>query len=147
MKYGDILFFKSTSWKGKFIAFCDGSPFSHVGMYWGEKDGVPLFVDANVDGVRIRPLKREWYNFIAIDPKKPIDHELGQLVLDHYGAHYDWKHLLQLGFEKLTFGLYKLPKTDAKKFICSELVNHVYGFMPEERATPRTLWEYLKNNQ
>lgn len=145
MKYGDILFFAPVNFEGEVIAFWDGSPFSHVGLYWGEFDGVHMFIDADSDGVRMRPLIVGWRNFIAVSPEEPMQEDLGSLLIDHYGAKYDWMHLFQLGIEKATFGAYKAPKTDDHKFICSELVNHVYGFMSEEKATPSTLWNFLKN--
>ncbi len=143
MKYGDIIFFEPINKKGELIAFLDGSPFSHVGLYFGEMDGVHLFIDSDLDGMRLRPLKPEWRNFVTKTPDTPMQEDLGMLVLEHYGQAYDYWHFFQLLLEKLTFGWYKVPKTDARHFICSELVNHVYGFMPDERATPATLWQFL----
>lgn len=144
MKSGDIIFFEPLDWKGELIARWDGSPFSHVGLYWGEKDGVHLFVDADWDGVRVRPLKAEWRNYVTREPKREMRHALESIVLDFYGNGYDYTLIAQIALAKATMGLYRIPKTDAKRFICSELVNHVYGFMEAERATPATLWNILK---
>jgi len=146
MQKGDILFFKPRSIKSKFIAWMDGSPFAHVGLYWTEIDGVHLFIDANWDGVKVRVLKEEWCNYVVVKhankPKKDVE-DIARVLYDNYGKMYDYTHLFHIFLYKLTRGRYTPPQTNPEKFICSELVNYVYGFFPYGTATPANLFQFL----
>lgn len=148
---GDIIFFKPRSITSHLIAWFDGSPYSHVGVYWGEMENgnVPLFIDADYEGVNVRVLREDWGNYTVVKPYQPLTKEqigtFAWVVIVGYGRGYDFAHLFHLFLHKATLGLYRIPYTDPQKFICSELVNYVHRVLPMGTATPASLWNYFAN--
>jgi hypothetical protein len=143
LQHGDIILFKPTSTTGRLIAWIDGSPYSHVGIYWGMKNSHHLFIESHEKkgGVGMTRLE-DWRNFIVIRPY--LKHRPKRELLAKLGARYDvsmigwilWSKI----FRKMQYN------NDDEALICSELVDWYYyykignGFV----ATPKTFYKLIR---
>lgn len=140
--YGDLIFFRPRSMIGRLIRYFDKGPFSHMGIYVGEINEVPMFIDSDWDGVKIRPLM-EWGNY-EIVPKPYEPHfSFHDIVTLHYGKDYDYAHFIALFLNKLVPSMFPLTKTDDDSFVCSEFANYIFRFMLRGTATPNNFYNKL----
>lgn len=126
-QYGDIIAFKPTGgFVSKMISKIDGSPYSHIAIFWRYVDGVPLFLESHEarGGVVINKLQ-EWGNFDVFRPKalKPRpEKEMLALV----GNRYDYSMLWWILKAKLLHQ--KLQNNGNDTVICSEYADYGYYY-------------------
>lgn len=137
MQYGDIILFKPTTLMGKLIAFIDGSPYSHIGVFIEYRNGVPLFIESHEKkgGVVITKLE-EWRNYTikrtALKPRPR--HE----VLSKLGTRYDSSMLWWIMKAKIFRTVQS--NNDDSSLICSEFADYVFHYKigGGNVATPKT---------
>lgn len=137
-KYGDIILFKPRSLTSKLIALIDGSPYSHIGIFLENKDGVNLFIESHEKkrGVVITKLE-EWGNYEVIRPIS-LKPRPKKEVLAMLGTGYDYSMLGWIFWSKI-FKKNQINNSPTL-LICSELADFVYRYAVGEGniATPKT---------
>ena len=144
LKKGDLLAFQPSSKMGEMIRVIDSKgegKYSHWAIFWGYKDGAPLFLES-VEGVGVRPcVLLEWRQnydvYRPVDPKIEM-RDVGDLIL-LIGAKYDYKRIWVILKNRL-FGT-PLYADSPTKPICTEFVNFAYRYklVKSGQATPFTL--------
>jgi len=142
IKYGDIIFFKPFTISGSIITWIDGSPYSHVAIYWGEIGGQQFMFEAQ-RGKTIGLTKlQKWRNFVVVRPNAKICSQKTLMSIE--GRGYQTNKLLAITLNRC-LGL-PLKTDDPNSMICSELVNWAYDYSLGEKGncTPASLFNYLK---
>ncbi|MCF7812804.1 hypothetical protein K9M59_04425 [Candidatus Gracilibacteria bacterium] len=144
--FGDFIFFRDDSLLSRMIRFFDGrSDSGHVGMILGTFEKRILFVESNWKGVDVGMLNERRQNFEILPcPLKPV--QPLEKILDEVAKKYDVRHFFWTGMNKFSLGLVKPPPTDDEAYICSELVNWIYGYQlsPKGEATPHSIYMFVK---
>ena len=152
LKTGDILHCSGKRLVPRLIKAFTRSPFSHSALFieiWGQ----PYIIDAQKDGVNVRPFK-EWkakYNYDYIIHRNISDYdqkELAKKALSKVGlTAYDFESLIfRQPFELMT-GKWNVRKDEQTKMYCSEFVAWVWGADASYRMSPKDLYEWcLVNN-
>jgi hypothetical protein len=144
-RYGDIIAFKPTGgFVSKMISKVDGSPYSHIAIFWRYVDGVPLFLESHEarGGVVINKLQ-EWGNFDVFRPhalKPREEKEMLHLVGNRYDYSILWWIFKAKIFKKT------LQNNDDTKVICSEYADYCYYYTLGEGkiCTSKTIFELYK---
>lgn len=144
---GDIIFFEPVSLKGKIITFLEKGKWAHVGMVLEIIEGEVVFLESEWKGTRIQVLKPSWENFEVWRPSFSLK-KTKKEMLQQVGKRYDFAHLFWTGMRIIFKHNLKIPATDDREYICSELVHWTYDYqiVPRGTATPYTLYEALKNS-
>lgn len=152
MKDGSILHCYSDGFLARAIRRFTRSRVNHTALVievWGET----FIIDAQRDGVNLRPLK-EWqkkynYNYIISEPKT-FTKEQKQLAISMVGhTPYDFASLLWYQPLYILFGKwYGKRKGDAKnRMFCSEFVAWVYELENWWKLSPQEVKEKIKKHK
>jgi uncharacterized protein YycO len=152
LKTGDILHCTGHRLISKLIKYFTKSKFSHSAMFieiWGQ----PYIIDAQKDGVNVRPFdawKEKYdYTFKVYRSTKEIDHRtLALRALTKVGnTGYDFESLLiKHPITLVTNTSWKLNKDDYNRMTCSEYVAWVYGVERSYRISPQDLYNWCVIN-
>jgi len=150
-KYGDIILFKPIGLYGKAITFVDGSPISHIGVFWKYEKGIPLFFESHEKkgGFVISKL-HEWGNYEVRRPKKHLKIRPVKEVLNKVGTEYDKWLIIDILLNKLSKDT--VYNNNENHFICSELADYIFYYKVGngKLATPKTFYisnEFEKINE
>jgi len=145
LKIGDILHCSGKGTLSKLIRFFTKSKISHTAVFievWGK----PYIIDAQKDGVNVRPYD-EWmktfqYDFIVTRFLAPLDEKAYCIKAMSMSGHtaYDFKGLLIKHPWKLITGNYKRERNPTERMYCSEYVAWTYGITDFYRLTPKDLY-------
>lgn len=141
--YGDLLFFKPSSFTSSLIPLVDGSPYSHVAMFLGHKYGNPIFIESQ-DGIGIIIRKvQDWKNYDIYRVTSVCPKSINSVVSD-LSKPYDRKKITDILWHKLA-GVPLYADSDSA-MICSEAVNRWYDYKLFEKgqATPATIFHNLE---
>ena len=152
LKTGDILHCTGHRLISKLIKYFTKSKFSHSAMFieiWGQ----PYIIDAQKDGVNVRPFdvwKEKYdYTFKVYRSTKEIDHRtLALRALTKVGnTGYDFESLLiKHPITLITNTSWKLGKDEYNRMTCSEYVAWVYGVERSYRISPEDLYNWCVIN-
>ena len=151
LKTGDILHCSGKRIISKLIKKFTKSEFSHSALFieiWGQ----PYIIDAQKDGVNVRPLHewQEMYNYdILVHRSSDLVNEktFAQRALTKVGhTAYDFEGLVLRQPVELLTGKWVEKGDTTKRMYCSEYVAWVYGIEKAYRFSPQDLYEWCKNN-
>ena len=148
-KHGDILHCKGKSLISKGIRLFTKSTTTHSAIYF-EIDGQPFIMDAQKDGVNLRPFK-EWmekYNYDIIATPWIWSHDPYKKALQKSGVTgYDFRLFLFRYPSKIIKSVFtrkdvklKRVKNENEKLICSEFIAWVIGLENPQNYTPKDLY-------
>jgi len=143
-RYGDVIFFEPTSLTSKIITWIDGSPYSHVALYWDIIGGKPFMFEAQYGRDVGLTRVQDWKNFIIIRPTNKAWLRKQEELMTVEGNSYQTNKLFAIALHKI-FGT-PLEADSPNSMICSELVNWAYHYNLGEKGdcTPATLFNKLK---
>lgn len=151
LKTGDILHCSGKRLLSRLIKKFTRSKFSHSALFieiWGQ----PYIIDAQADGVNVRPFK-EWndkydYDIVAHRSSGELDREAiskrAMTKVGHTG--YDIEGLLVRQPHKIITGKWKEKGDTTERMYCSEYVAWVYGVEKSYRMSPEDLYLWCKLN-
>lgn len=154
LRTGDILHCSGKRLLSRLIKKFTRSKFSHTALFieiWGQ----PYVIDAQADGVNVRPFY-EWnkkydYDIVAHRFSGELDRiALSKRALTKVGhTGYDIEGLLIRQPHKLITGKWKEKGDMSERMYCSEYVAWVYGVEKAYRMSPEDvyLWCILNNFQ
>ena len=148
-KNGDILHCQGKSLISKGIRVFTKSTITHSAIYF-EIDGAPFIMDAQNDGVNLRPFK-EWsgkYNYDIIATPWIWEHDPYKKALQKSGVtRYDFRLFLLRYPSKIIKSIFtrkdvklKRVENENKKLICSEFIAWVIGLENPQNYTPKDLY-------
>jgi hypothetical protein len=152
LKTGDILHCSGKRLLSKIIKKLTRSKFSHSALFieiWGQ----PYVIDAQSDGVNVRPfdewLKKYDYNFIVHRFSGELDRmALSKRAMTKVGhTGYDIEGLVIKQPIKILTGTWKEKGDTTERMYCSEYVAWVYGVEKSYRMSPEDLYLWCKLNQ
>jgi len=146
LKIGDILHCSGQKYLSRAIKFFTKSEFSHSAIFieiWGQ----PYIIDAQKDGVNVRPFD-EWikmfnYKFtVTRFPDAPEnEHDFCIRAMSKSGnTAYDFEGLLLKHPAQLITGKYKEGKNDQERMYCSEYVAWAHQIPNNYKLTPKDLY-------
>jgi len=146
---GDILHCQGKSLISKGIRVFTKSTITHSAIYF-EIDGAPFIMDAQNDGVNLRPFK-EWsekYNYDIIATSWKWAHDPYKKALQKSGVTgYDFRLFLLRYPSKIIKSVFtrkdvklKRVKNENEKLICSEFIAWVIGLENPQNYTPKDLY-------
>jgi uncharacterized protein YycO len=152
LKPGDILHCSGKKKLAKIIKAFTKSQFSHTALFieiWGQ----PYIIDAQIDGVNLRPWN-EWadkykYDFVVHRSANEIDTKaLSMRALTKVGhTGYDFESLLFKQPIELFTNTWQQKKNEQERMYCSEFVAWVYGVERSYRFSPEDMYNWcLINN-
>jgi len=143
-RYGDVIFFEPYTITGNLITWIDGSPYSHVAIYWGDIAGQPYMFEAQRSKKIGLTRVQDWRNFIILRPINKAWLRKQEEVMQIEGRGYQTNKLFAIALHKL-FGT-PLEADEPNSMICSELVNWVYNYNLGDKGncTPASLFKTLK---
>jgi len=147
--HGDILHCQGKSLISKGIRLFTGSTITHSAIYF-LIDGVPFIMDAQKDGVNLRPFK-EWmkkYNYDIIATPWIWAHNPYSRALQKSGVTgYDFRLFLFRYPSKIVKSIFTRKDVELKrvskeneKLICSEFIAWVIGLENPQNYTPKDLF-------
>lgn len=152
LKTGDILHCSGKRLLSKLIKRFTRSKFSHSALFieiWGQ----PYIIDAQADGVNVRPFD-EWqkkydYDFLVHRISGELDREaLSKRAMTKVGnTAYDIEGLVVRQPIKLITDKWKEKGDTTERMYCSEFVAWVYGVERSYRMSPEDLYLWCKLNQ
>lgn len=152
LKTGDILHCSGKRLLSRLIKKFTRSKFSHSALFieiWGQ----PYVIDAQADGVNVRPFD-EWqkkynYDIIVNRFSGELDREaLSKRAMTKVGhTGYDIEGLIIRQPHKLITGEWKEKGDTTERMYCSEYVAWVYGVEKSYRMSPEDLYLWCKLNQ
>jgi len=152
LQTGDILHCSGNRILSRLIKKFTRSKFSHTALFieiWGQ----PYVIDAQADGVNVRPFyewkKRYDYDIIAHRSSGELDRvELSKKALTKVGhTAYDVESLVLRQPHKLLTGSWKEKGNATEKMYCSEYVAWVYGIDESYRMSPEDLYVWCISNK
>lgn len=143
-RYGDVIFFEPYTLSGDIIRKIDGSPYSHVAIFWGYIGGQPYMFEAQRNKSIGLTKVQDWINFIILRPSNRAWLKKPEELMQIEGRSYQTNKLVAIALHKL-LGV-SLEEDDPNSMICSELVNWAYNYVLGEKGncTPASLFETLK---
>jgi len=146
---GDILHCQGKSLISKGIRVFTKSTITHSAIYF-EIDNEPFIMDAQKDGVNLRPFK-EWmkkYNYDIIATPWKWSHNPYKKALSKSGVTgYDFRLFLFRYPSKIIKSIFtrkdvklKRVKNENEKLICSEFIAWVIGLENPQNYTPKDLY-------
>lgn len=143
-RYGDVIFFEPYTLSGEVIKYIDGSPYSHVALFWGYIAGQPYMFEAQRGKTIGLTRVQDWRNFIIIRPSNKAWLRKQEEVMQVEGNSYQTNKLFAICLHKM-FGI-PLEADSPSSMICSELVNWAYHYVLGDKGdcTPATLFNKLK---
>lgn len=132
MEIGDILLFYPESRFTRIISFLTNSDYSHVGIYFGEIDGVSVMYDINgmvLKPTAIKNVNRKYDVYrVKGGLSKENKEKIREFLLDKSGiVHYDYIQLV--GFlNRILFGIDNIFN-NPDMYVCSELIDLVYQYI------------------
>lgn len=143
-RYGDVIFFEPYTITGNIITWIDGSPYSHVAIYWGEIAGQPYMFEAQRNKKIGLTRVQDWRNYIIIRPHNKAWLRKQEEVMQIEGRSYHTNKLVAIALNRI-LGV-SLEADSPDEMICSELVNWVYNYNLGEKGncTPASLFKTLK---
>jgi uncharacterized protein YycO len=152
MKTGDILHCSGKRWISRAIKWFTKSKFSHTALFieiWGQ----PYIIDAQRDGVNVRPLDawKEKYDYDIVVHRSPSELdsvELSKRAMTKVGhTAYDLEGLLLRQPWKLITGSWKVKENEDERMYCSEYVAWVYTVEKSYHMSPEAVYQWCKQNQ
>ena len=151
LKHGDILHCSGQSIISKSIKMFIQSQISHTALYI-ELDGKPFIIDAQKDGVNLRPfdkwIQKYKYKYVSSSPNWEFD-PLEKALSKSGSTGYDFELFVLRYPSKIIKGLFtkkevelRRVKDENKKMICSEFVAWVLGLDDPQNYTPKDLLKY-----
>lgn len=147
----DVVFCTGNSWISKLIKWWTKSEFSHV-AFFVELEGLPFIVDAQKDGVNVRPLE-EWrkkYNYKETVLYDPLINDEAKGIrkkraLKKAGVTpYDFLSTVIKQPFKLMFGRWlKSKKDEDEKMNCSEFQSYILYVDNWNEISPAELFHIL----
>jgi len=151
LKTGDILHCSGKKLLSRLIKKATKSKFSHSAVFieiWGQ----PYILDAQIDGVNVRPLN-DWlkkYNYnITVHRSSNLVNEktFAQRALTKVGhTAYDFESLLIRQPIELLTGKWVEKGDTTKAMYCSEYIAWIYGVEKAYKFSPQDLYEWCKAN-
>ena len=151
LKTGDILHCSGKKLLSRLIKKATKSKFSHSAVFieiWGQ----PYIIDAQKDGVNVRPLN-DWlekYNYnITVHRSSNLVNEktFAQRALTKVGhTAYDFESLLIRQPIELLTGKWVEKGDTTKAMYCSEYIAWIYGVEKAYKFSPQDLYEWCKAN-
>jgi len=151
LKTGDILHCSGKKLLSRLIKKATKSKFSHSAVFieiWGQ----PYILDAQIDGVNVRPLN-DWlkkYNYnITVHRSSNLVNEktFAQRALTKVGhTAYDFESLLIRQPIELLTGKWVEKGDTTKAMYCSEYIAWIYGVEKAYRFSPQDLYDWCKAN-
>ena len=151
LKTGDILHCSGKKLLSRLIKKATKSKFSHSAVFieiWGQ----PYVLDAQKDGVNVRPLN-DWlekYNYnITVHRSSNLVNEktFAQRALTKVGhTAYDFESLLIRQPIELLTGKWVEKGDTTKAMYCSEYIAWIYGVEKAYKFSPQDLYEWCKAN-
>jgi uncharacterized protein YycO len=151
LKTGDILHCSGKKLLSRLIKKATKSKFSHSAVFieiWGQ----PYILDAQKDGVNVRPLN-DWlekYNYnITVHRSSNLVNEktFAQRALTKVGhTAYDFESLLIRQPIELLTGKWVEKGDTTKAMYCSEYIAWIYGVEKAYKFSPQDLYEWCKAN-
>lgn len=143
-RYGDVIFFEPYTLSGEIIRRIDGSPYSHVAIFWGFIAGQPYMFEAQRNRAIGLTRVQDWRNFIIIRPTNKAWLRPQEELMQIEGRSYQTNKLVAIALHKL-LGI-SLEEDDPNSMICSELVNWAYKYVlgVKGECTPASLFDELK---
>jgi uncharacterized protein YycO len=151
LKTGDILHCSGKKLLSRLIKKATKSKFSHSAVFieiWGQ----PYVLDAQKDGVNLRPLN-DWlkkYNYnITVHRSSNLVNEktFAQRALTKVGhTAYDFESLLIRQPIELLTGKWVEKGDTTKAMYCSEYIAWIYGVEKAYKFSPQDLYEWCKAN-
>jgi uncharacterized protein YycO len=152
LKTGDVLHCSGNRLLSKIIKAFTRSKFSHTALFieiWGQ----PYIIDAQADGVNVRPFD-EWqkkydYDIVAHRFSGELDREaLSKRAMTKVGhTGYDIEGLVIRQPHKIFTGKWKEKGDTTERMYCSEFVAWVYGVERAYRMSPEDLYLWCTLNQ
>lgn len=149
---GDILLCSGKRWLARIIKKFTKSKYSHVAIF-ARIEGLPYIVDAQRDGVNLRPFN-EWvieynYDFDVRRPQYEIDNlSFLNKILEKVGnTKYDIGGLiLKQPFELITGKWkYRGEEKESSKMYCSEYVAWCYNWENYYKMSPEDVFQMCNN--
>jgi len=115
---------------------------------WGQ----PYIIDAQKDGVNVRPFdtwkEKYVYDFVVHRTSGQLDSiAISKRAMTKVGhTSYDFTSLIFKHPFKLLFGTWRMKKNQFEKMTCSEYVAWVYGAGRAYRMSPEDLYIWCKQN-
>lgn len=151
LQTGDILHCSGKRLLAKLIKKFTDSRFSHTALFieiWNQ----PYVIDAQVDGVNVRPF-HEWkskygYDIVAHRSNSEFDRvALSKKAMSKVGhTAYDIQSLIFRQPHKILTGAWREKGNTEEKMYCSEFVAWVYGIERAYRMSPEDLYLWCKLN-
>jgi uncharacterized protein YycO len=151
LKTGDILHCSGKKLLSRLIKKATKSKFSHSAVFieiWGQ----PYILDAQIDGVNVRPLN-DWlekynYNIIVHRSSNLVNEKtFAQRALTKVGhTAYDFESLLIRQPIELLTGKWVEKGDTTKAMYCSEYIAWIYGVEKAYKFSPQDLYEWCKAN-
>jgi len=151
LKTGDILHCSGKKLLSRLIKKATKSKFSHSAVFieiWGQ----PYVLDAQKDGVNVRPLN-DWlekynYNITVYRSSNLVNEKtFAQRALTKVGhTAYDFESLLIRQPIELLTGKWVEKGDTTKAMYCSEYIAWIYGVEKAYKFSPQDLYEWCKAN-
>ena len=151
LKTGDILHCSGKKLLSRLIKKATKSKFSHSAVFieiWGQ----PYILDAQKDGVNVRPLN-DWlekynYNITVYRSSNLVNEKtFAQRALTKVGhTAYDFESLLIRQPIELLTGKWVEKGDTTKAMYCSEYIAWIYGVEKAYKFSPQDLYEWCKAN-
>lgn len=152
LKTGDVLHCSGKRILSRLIKWFTRSKFSHSALFieiWGQ----PYVIDAQDDGVNLRPWKawndKYGYDITAMRSSVEFDSKefakRSMIKIGHTG--YDFVSLLIRQPIRIIFDTWHVKKNESEKMFCSEYVAWTYGVERSYKMSPEDLYLWcLLNN-
>jgi len=151
LKTGDILHCSSDRIIPTLIKKFTKSKYNHSALFieiWGQ----PYVIDAQADGVNLRPWD-EWefkYGYDVEVHRSPIEidgKELAKRALTKVGhTGYDFEGLIIKQPIELITNKWRKKNDETQRMYCSEFVAWVYAISRSYRMSPQDLYEWCQSN-
>jgi len=151
LKTGDILHCTRDKFLSRVIKYFTKSRFSHTALFieiWGQ----PYIIDAQKDGVNVRPFDawREKYDYSIIVHRSASEFDsiaFSKRAMTKVGnTAYDFEGLILKQPWKLLTGSWKNKGNEDQRMYCSEYVAWVYVVEKSYHMSPEDVYQWCKQN-